>query len=43
MEKEKKKKSEEKNVKTKKARAALAGKGMCCSHYHNSARCTCGN
>jgi len=32
MKKEKKKKSEGKEVKTKTARVALAGKGMCCWH-----------
>jgi len=32
MEKEQKKKGEERKMKTKTARAALAGKGMCCSN-----------
>jgi len=36
---EKKKKSEEKKAKTKTALAALAGKGMCCSHCRSVARC----
>jgi len=39
MKKEKKKKGEGKEVITKKDLAALAGKGICCSHCRSIKRC----